>query len=299
MKKQMLCMCTVLIALCTMWTGCEQEDPVVIPYGKSVGVFSVDKIRQVTFSPGNLQYNPRKNEWRFAEHQYDYIGEENIKLSPNYAGWIDLFGWGTGDNPTKTNYKSEEYSSFVDWGKNTIGTDVPETWRTLGKYEWEYILFHRKHAKKLYAAGMVNGVCGLIILPDGFSKPSGISWKARATDCTTNNYTKYEWEKMQQLGAVFLPAAGLRYLHYSAYGSPKVTYEDSENCPEGYYWASEGERTTIGVMVSTTGFCMKFRAGNGFEIGLDWWAQDECMTSTSRGCGCSVRLVQRISATAK
>lgn len=292
MKKQMLCMCTVLIALCTMWTGCEQEDPVVIPYGKSVGVFSVGEDDQVTFSPGNLQYNPRKNEWRFAEHQYDYIGEENIKVSPNYAGWIDLFGWGTGDNPTKTDYESEEYSSFVDWGKNTIGTDVPKTWRTLYKSEWEHILFHRKHAKKLYAAGMVNGVGGLIILPDGFSKPSGISWKARATDFATNNYTKYEWEIMQQLGAVFLPAAGQRDFGYSKI----VRYRDSdEYVAEGYYWSSEGEQTTTGVMVFTNSFGIEFRVCHGSGIGSEFI---ECRR-LGREEGCSVRLVQTISATAK
>lgn len=280
MKKQMLCMCTVLIALCTMWTGCEQEDPVVIPYGKSVGVFSVDGLRQVTFSPGNLQYNPRKKEWRFAEHQYDYIGEENIEVSPNYNGWIDLFGWGTGDNPTKTDYKSEEYSSFVDWGKNTIGRDVPNTWRTLSKSEWEFILYHRKHAKKLYAAGMVNGVCGLIILPDGFSKPSGISWKARASDYTKNNYTKYEWEKMQSLGAVFLPAAGKRTFNYQEYGFPMIIKIKNE----GRYWSSEGYLDVVGC--HAYGICIRLWA----KLWLNY-CTNEC-ESFGGSEGLSVRLVK-------
>lgn len=47
-------------------------------------------------SPGNLQYQASTGIWRFAEHQYDYIGSGNENISTSYSGWIDLFGWGTG-----------------------------------------------------------------------------------------------------------------------------------------------------------------------------------------------------------
>lgn len=50
---------------------------------------------KVYFSQGNLQYQASTNTWRFAEHQWDYVGEGNNNISPNYNGWIDLFGWGT------------------------------------------------------------------------------------------------------------------------------------------------------------------------------------------------------------
>ena len=43
-----------------------------------IGVFSVAADKQVTFSPGNLQYTQSTNTWSFAENQYDYIGTDNV-----------------------------------------------------------------------------------------------------------------------------------------------------------------------------------------------------------------------------
>lgn len=66
---------------------------------------------QVYFSQGNLQYNAATNVWRFAENQYDYVGEDNALASSTYSGWIDLFGWGTSgwdntaNDPFAVNYQ--------------------------------------------------------------------------------------------------------------------------------------------------------------------------------------------------
>jgi hypothetical protein len=97
----------------------------------SMGVFSVGEGKQVTFSKGNLQYHPANNEWRFAPSQLDYIGEANSNCSATYNGWLDLFGWGTGDNPTNSSTDNNDYQIFVDWGKNQIGNEIPNTWRTM------------------------------------------------------------------------------------------------------------------------------------------------------------------------
>ena len=79
------------------------------------GAFSVSADQQVYFSQGNLQYQASTNTWRFAEHQWDYVGGtgasypydecgnvyangvkcSNNEISSNYSGGIDLFGWGT------------------------------------------------------------------------------------------------------------------------------------------------------------------------------------------------------------
>ena len=71
-------------------------------YGFTVG----EQGRRVQFSPGNLQYMAISNTWRFAEHQYDYVGDggimggnvpgsDNCLIDSAYEGWIDLFGWTT------------------------------------------------------------------------------------------------------------------------------------------------------------------------------------------------------------
>ena len=87
-------------------TSCEPiNGPKNIPY------FSVSPKQKVLFSPGNLQYKASTKEWRFAPRQYDYIGENNIKISDTYSGWIDLFGWGTGHKPTLKSNKHYDYNT--------------------------------------------------------------------------------------------------------------------------------------------------------------------------------------------
>ena len=83
------------------------------PTGAVNSLFTInDNGDQVYFSQGNLQYQASTDTWRFAEHQWDYVGGtmngvnygnvyendvicNNELISPTYNGWIDLFGWGT------------------------------------------------------------------------------------------------------------------------------------------------------------------------------------------------------------
>ncbi len=86
--------------------------PNTAPEGAIPALFSVSETQQVFFSKGNLQYQASTGTWRFAEHQWDYVGgteygteygtvyENGVKCSNNeisqsYSGWIDLFGWAT------------------------------------------------------------------------------------------------------------------------------------------------------------------------------------------------------------
>ena len=89
--------------------------PNTAPEGSIPSLFSISETQQVFFSKGNLQYQASSNTWRFAEHQWDFVGgtdnywsggeygnvyENGVKcdnslISPTYSGWIDLFGWAT------------------------------------------------------------------------------------------------------------------------------------------------------------------------------------------------------------
>lgn len=97
----------------------------VIPQPSYPGAYSVSPTRQVVFAPANLQYNINPNAsqssttspmWRFAEHQYDVIGENaNVQNAwdrffyennvtpendPTVGNrYIDLFSWGTSGCP--------------------------------------------------------------------------------------------------------------------------------------------------------------------------------------------------------
>ena len=161
------------------------------------------------FSQGNLQYHATTLQWFFAEHQYDVIGVNNAMISDIYAGYIDLFGWGTGTHPTDTSTNKADYLTFVDWGTNRImnGGYIADKWRTLTRDEWHYIL--RRNESTLAGLGSINGVYGAFLLPDNFVIPEGLTFNSGLDGTTTtNNYSLEDWNKMEAAGAVFLPATG-------------------------------------------------------------------------------------------
>ena len=146
---------------------------------ESVGVFSVANNKRVAFAPGNLQYIPTADTWLFAANQYDYIGTRNM-VNQAFADTIDLFAWSTDTDPSTAwgvtlEDNNDLYAgNFVDWG-TTIGDG--NTWRTLTSTEWEYIRAKRPNASKLIGVGSINGIHGLILLPDGWIAPDGITFK--------------------------------------------------------------------------------------------------------------------------
>lgn len=124
---------------------------------------------------------------------YGRSAEDNIGSS----GWIDLFAWGTGDDPmfvgecSKDDYGYKE--SFTDWGYNPIGNDFTYTWRTLTSEEWEYLLFGRLNSQAFCGLAKVNNIQGLIILPDNFKCPTGIVFNSGSDEnYQTNVYTASE-----------------------------------------------------------------------------------------------------------
>ena len=199
--------------------------------------FSISATNQVTFSPGNLQYHPWNDQWRFAESQLDYIGDAISNCSSTYNGWLDLFGWSTSATNfgVSTSTTTSNYSgSFVDWGTNQIGADAPNTWRTLTYAEWKYLLNTRLNASSLKGVAQVKGVNGLILLPDNWTCPSGVIFKSgfHSNDgvdyyAAYQTFTASEWSKLEAEGAVFLPAAGYRY------GSGVSSVQN-----RSYYWSA-------------------------------------------------------------
>ncbi len=198
------------------------------------GVFSVSSSKKVHFSQGNLQYQASTKTWRFAEHQWDIIGDGNKNISSSYSGWIDLFGWGTGNKPTMSLTSNSYYSSFNDWGNNTISNGGGKSWFTLTNDEWVYLFNKRSTSSGIrYAKVIVNGVKGVILLPDNWSSSY---YKLRKTNKSnasfgSNRISQSDWtSKLEAKGAVFLPAAGYRW-------ETSVHYVGSD----GSYWSSTYE----------------------------------------------------------
>lgn len=211
------------------------------------GKFSVSADKKVEFSKGNLQYQASTKTWRFANNQYDIIGNENKFVGNIGDGWIDVFGYGTGYDPLRTSENYKDYALFIDWGCNPIsnGGNQANLWRTLEASEWHYLIWLRPNANDLLGFGSINGINGIFLLPDDWTIPDGAVFypisqcnmeydygiisnsDPYGDNYSQNTFTIKEWLVLESSGAVFLPAAGYKsYDSMSAYGR------------EGFYWSS-------------------------------------------------------------
>lgn len=288
--------------------------------GTLPGEFSVSNSQKVKFSKGNLQYQASTKTWRFAENQYDIVGlEGNAKISEDYAGWIDLFGWGTSGQATGANtpqpysismnnsdyYVGGVYNKVLagnaDWGYNAISNGGNQTgkWRTMSGAEWDYLICktdnsNRKSSEgKLNTKATVNNTTGALLFPDGWVTPSDFKIKmAHAKDFTTNTFTQEEFEYLEFLGVVFLPTAGYRAgtvtKQLGEWSASKNAYE----IITGTYWTSSfSTNTNSSSQQDETGMyakniCIKSNeTSNVFGSGSGNWI---------RGSGQSVRLIHNV-----
>ena len=236
-----------------------------MPQDAAKGVFSVSESKQVYFSQGNLYYLRNAKEWYFHSEQYE-VSTVTAFATDNE---IDLFGWsannttapyGISTSMTNNDYKGD----FVDWGTNTIGTDAPNTWRTLTKDEWYYLRSTRANADNLVGVARIalnadgsKYANGLILLPDNWTCPAGVTFKSGFSDTySVQAYADYQtitladWQKLEAAGAVFLPASGYRFgsnvydvQNYGDYWS--ATPDDSDRAG-GFYFYSDEARTYDG-----------------------------------------------------
>lgn len=208
------------------------------------GLFQVDANgKKVKFALGNLRYTTNAIEhWSFCKHQYDY-NSSNIGSN----GVWEYFGWST-DGATQygmsTSETNDDYSGkFKDWGtavdaQGNLGTG----WRTLTKEEWGYIFNTRSGAiikgtsNCRYLRATVCSKAGVILIPDGCAWPASVSYYNAANFNNEtlyydrNSYNETEWASLEDVGCVFLPAAGSR----------KGTSVD-KNGADGHYWSSASD----------------------------------------------------------
>ena len=239
-----------------------------LPEGAINGKFTINANGdQVYFSQGNLQYQASTNTWRFATNQYDYVGSTNSNISSTYSGWIDLFGWGTsgynhGANcyqPWSTSQTDSDYYAYgsytynlydqtgqADWGYNPISNGGNQTnqWRTLTQPEWSYVFNSRTTTSGIrYAKAQVNGAKGVILLPDEWSSSTYSLYNPNngSASFSSNTLTASQWSTLEQVGAVFLPAAGLRIGATVGNGS------------YGYFWSASCDSSDRAYGVSFGG----------------------------------------------
>lgn len=213
------------------------NNPQFRPIGSKGGLFTINENGdQVWFSQGNLQYQASNGTWRFAEHQYDCLGN-NGQGSTYITVNQDLFAWGTSGwnsgaicyQPWATSIFDNQYLRYsltgdnaeADWAwHNAIsnGGTTQHLWRTLTFNEWSFLINGRINASSKYGTGNINGKGGLIILPDIWTLPEGCNFTPgfpeydanHYPNWTRNRYSQTQWTQMEAAGAIFLPAAGMR-----------------------------------------------------------------------------------------
>lgn len=272
------------------------------------GMFSVSNNKKVCFSQGNLQYQASTNTWRFADHQWDWVGgtvqgvhygnvgsSSNSNISSTYDGWIDLFGWGTSgwdngntyyhpwdikpDNdgtlfgpPGKHNLVGE-YAN-ADWGVyNPIsnGGNQANQWRTLTYWEWDYLFNTRATSSGVrYAKAQVNDVKGLILVPD--------NWESSIYGLQNVNTSESSFDSNVIDLTVWIntfESNGAVFLPAAGarfYGTTMFYLND-----RGYYWSSTCH-------------------GNFDDYASNWAFSDEWLNyfAGNRSTGLSVRLVRDV-----
>ena len=257
----------------------------------------------VVIAPGNLQYvgSASSPYWRFAARQYESLGTTTGQNSNNVNVDRDLFGWATSgwnngnvfyhpystdtinryrgvpnrrcngwgygrkDENGCSNGNLIEYSN-QDWGVyNAIsnGGNTAGQWRTPVSTEWDFILTDRDDAIR-YAKGTVAGKVGLMVFPDGYSHPAGLTALASVNTASAaysaNQYSAAEWLQMEAAGAVFMPVTGRRDIR-------TVTMAN-----DAYYWAAnsagEGPAYAFYFDQSTVYFSYTFKKYFGNAVRL-------------------------------
>ena len=216
--------------------------------GSVHGLFSVSATQQVMFSRGNLQYQSSTGIWRFAANQYTHEYDwANGLISSTTSQFFDLFGLGTSGynnkHPWLSSTNTADYIRYTniagthyDWGvHNAIsnGGSQAGLWRILDTNEWKYLLYTRPGAASKRGLATVSvDVPGMVLLPDNWTLPDGCTFTPSHQTYSDNTYTAAQWTLMEQAGAVFLPACGLRE------GTECRHRSDQSTIYGGYYWVS-------------------------------------------------------------
>lgn len=240
--------------------------------GELTGRFSVNETKQVYFSQGNLQavissdgptdtYNYTASKWKFAPTQWSYVGNNAGNNSFAAGTTVDLFGWvgtsasydtyGLCTNSNEATFygNSTQDALKSDWGALAIengGNTANSGWRTLTRDEWDYLFNSRKAstvggtADGRYAKAKVNNVAGVILFPNSYTHPDGVTAPTNVNTATANytanKYSVDDWTLMETAGAVFLPAAGYRNnINVNKVGEYGHYWSSSPNASYGFY----------------------------------------------------------------
>ena len=287
--------------------------------------------KKVVFAPGNVQGTitvaanstdkvGSANSWRFAEHQYDALGDCSGNRLEKVGDPIDLFAW-VGESATKSYSTNQRYGVLwpvrssgqnggshpekvkYSWADLFNGVTYPaNTWRLFNgdkegeetKTETEVLTTSRGVPYMSTKATIKDGSSvvarGLILFPDNYVHPYGVKAlvkygvEADIKGChyAENELTLAEWDLLEKVGGcAFLPVTGVRSLVSSA-------MDTSKYFGEAAYWNDFSNSTSqaAGMMVSDTDYCPDTFADSKTNIAP--------RKSINRANGLAVRLIRDV-----
>ena len=216
-----------------------RESAIEVTVTKYVPKFTVDKDgTTVEFAPGNLWYGIADGEstpaFHFEANQWSTKPTSNGQWDESH---VSHFFWSDAANAVTGDYSYSGDLFFTEASGFEVNGETANTWRTLSRAEWNYLLgfdpeqwtqtetYGRPGAKAKSAwKDLGGGVKGLVILPDDTENPSTVMSGITSTSHLASS------------GAVFLPAAGDRFesdvndagsLGYYWSGTPDEGYDDN------------------------------------------------------------------------
>lgn len=351
--KKILFFAALIAASTLVYTGCtfpigdEPENPSgggggggssssVAVNGCLPGKFSVSPSNKVSFSQGNLVYKASENRYRFHLKQYQIIGGEysgnvfhdgircrNEDASKTYDGWIDLFGWGTANQPWARGDAAYAQTSFQEWGDKSIENGGgANAWRTLSASEWQYLLKERPDAAQKVGFCVMKKALytniylerneyvedwvdhnAMLLIPDNWTCPSGITFipiGAQSEWDWTNSSSEWDnnglgwWGSSSYSNTIpndykiseleKLEASGVVILPATGFVWADGHYSYSSD--QGGYWSCNKANGIMQQELEGAAYAMEFKCLYPAVI--------EPATATGISVGCAVRLVKDV-----
>lgn len=202
------------------------------PEGSAPGLFQLSKNGNYAYlASGDLEKDVNEV-WHFAENQLQNTENYTNTFSRGSSGY-SVSGEYISDIGDLTN----KYANY-DWGVyNAIdnGGNSKGLWRTPSLSEWQYILRDRPNAANMRCYVTINGIKGMVLLPDDWETPNELSHIYNNNQFEITTFTENEWDIMENLGAIFLKTETLYYY----YGPKGWGGHDGSRTATGY-WSSTG-----------------------------------------------------------
>ena len=220
----------------------------------ALGFTEIDSYRRINFPFVYKKFSTNKNNFDVK------ISPSNMHttITDNYLYWYDDIKQYEVVNIHYKKGKEYEYTNNDlykwDWyAEKSTWEEKENPWHPFSKAEITYILKERRNAEKLHFLASVEGINGLVILPDKWDitdihDDKDIPDSLKITPTTgvmkysANVFTDAQWGAMQCYGAIFLPAAGCAKIETIKYKNTRYkTRKEIKNRYEnqkGYYWTS-------------------------------------------------------------